>query len=74
MKTKVFKSGNSYAARIPVEFHPVEGEINIEAVGDRWVLTPVRAKTWPRGFFEAIRIEDPAFNRPEQGDHRVVES
>jgi hypothetical protein len=24
--------------------------------------------TWPPGFFDAIRIDDPAFQRPDQGE------
>lgn len=73
MITRVFKSGNSYAARIPKEFRPTEGEIRIEAEGDRWVLTPLKTAKWPPGFFDAIRIDDPAFERPGQGDHRSFE-
>ena len=73
MRTKIFKSGNSYAVRIPREFNPTEGEITIEAIGDRWILCPARAESWPPGFFEAIRIEDPAFARSDQGEHRPIE-
>ena len=73
MKTKIFKSGNSYAVRIPSEFNPSEGEIAIEAIGDRWILSPTKANSWPPGFFESIRIEDPEFARPEQGEHRSVD-
>ncbi len=71
MITKVFKSGDSYAVRIPKEFKPTEGELLIEAVGERWILTPVKPDAWPSGFFESIRIDDPAFARPEQGEHRT---
>ena len=27
--------------------------------------------TWPDGFFDAIRIDDPEFVRPDQGRHRA---
>jgi virulence-associated protein VagC len=30
------------------------------------ILEPAKSNEWPVGFFEAIRIEDPAFFRPEQ--------
>ena len=30
------------------------------------------APDWPPGFFEEIRIEDPAFVRPAQGDTPLV--
>ena len=71
MRTKIFKSGNSWALRLPRELDPSEGEVNIEAEGERWIVTPAKPKTWPRGFFKRIALDDPApFARPEQGDHR----
>ena len=43
MRTRVFKSGNSLAVRIPKELAIVEAsqEIEIEKVGDTLVLRPV---------------------------------
>ena len=35
--------------------------------GETVVLEPARRGTWPEGFFESIRVADPAFQRPEQG-------
>jgi virulence-associated protein VagC len=35
--------------------------------GDAVILEPTRPNAWPVGFFEAIRVDDPAFERPEQG-------
>jgi virulence-associated protein VagC len=70
MRTRVFKSGNSMALRIPKKFGAREGEVSIEQVGERWIVEPLVAATWPKGFFRKIRIEDPGFTRPEQGDHR----
>ena len=29
--------------------------------------TPTSSSTWPRDFFEDIRIDDPGFSRPDQG-------
>jgi hypothetical protein len=29
--------------------------------------TPSTSSAWPRGFFQDIRIDDPAFSRPDQG-------
>jgi hypothetical protein len=31
------------------------------------VLELVKPATWPLGFFEGLRIDDPAFTRPSQG-------
>jgi virulence-associated protein VagC len=70
MKTRIFKSGNSMALRIPGKFAAKEGEVSIEQVGTRWIVEPVVSESWPKGFFGKIRITDPAFSRPEQGSHR----
>lgn len=74
MITKVFKSGNSMALRIPKELEPKEGEMRIERKGKRWIVEPVASKAWPRNFFNRVRIDDPEFTRPEQGGHRKFDS
>ena len=70
MITKVFKSGNSMALRIPKELKPCEGEMSIYRKGNYWIVEPVPTKCWPQDFFKEIRIEDPDFDRPDQGAHR----
>lgn len=47
MLTRVFKSGNSLAVRIPKEFAIVDAaqEVEIERVGNTLVLRPVGQKT-----------------------------
>ena len=73
MIAKIFKSGNSLALRLPKELHPAEGEVEIETVGDRWIVSPVKPASWPKGFFSRIRLSDPhPFQRPAQGEHRDV--
>jgi len=73
MIAKVFKSGNSLAIRLPRELHPRVGEVEIEAIGDRWIISPVKPASWPKGFFSRIRLADPApFERPPQGEHRDI--
>ncbi len=73
MIAKIFKSGNSLALRLPKELRAEVGEVRVEAAGDRWVVTPLKPASWPRGFFKRIRLEDPSpFKRPSQGDHREV--
>ena len=32
------------------------------------ILEPLRLDAWPPGFFESIRIDDPAFCRADQGE------
>jgi virulence-associated protein VagC len=51
---------------------PTDVRINAERVtvrrdGEAVVLEPIKADSWPINFFDSIRIEDPAFVRPEQG-------
>jgi virulence-associated protein VagC len=73
MLAKVFKSGNSLALRLPKELHPEEGEVDIEVVGDRWIVSPRKPASWPKDFFKRIRLANPApFKRPSQGEHREV--
>jgi virulence-associated protein VagC len=69
---KIFKSGNSLALRLPKELRARVGEVQIEAAGDRWIVSPVKAATWPKGFFARIRLSDPdSFQRPSQGEFRT---
>ena len=72
MITKVFKSGNSMALRIPKELKPCEGEMSIYRKGNYWIVEPVQTKCWPQNFFRDIRIEDSDFIRPDQGTHRSI--
>lgn len=74
MRTRIFRSGNSMALRIPKQLNPREGEVSIEQVGDRWIVQPVKPRGWPKGFFRQICIDDPAFARPDQGLHRDFEA
>jgi virulence-associated protein VagC len=73
MIAKIFKSGNSLALRLPKELHPREGEVEIEASGDRWIVSPIQAAAWPKSFFSRIRLSDPSpLKRPPQGEHREI--
>ncbi|WP_294157555.1 antitoxin [uncultured Selenomonas sp.] len=40
MITKIFASGNSQALRIPKEYRTDEKEVNIEKIGDVYVISP----------------------------------
>ena len=73
MIAKIFKSGNSLALRLPRELRPEEGEVQIEVVGERWIVSPIKPVTWPKGFFSRIRLTNPTpLERPPQGDHREI--
>jgi virulence-associated protein VagC len=56
------------AVRLPDEFRFTDATVSIRKEGEAVILEPVKSNTWPAGFFEAIRVDDPAFARPTQGD------
>ena len=61
-------NGRSQAVRIPKELRFEGREVSIRRLGDGVLLVPVKASTWPEGFFESIRIDDANFTRPHQGE------
>ncbi len=73
MHTKIFKSGNSLALRLPRALGPKEGPVSIVQDGDRWIVEPIRSEVWPENFFERIRVKDPEFKRPPQGESREID-
>ena len=68
MTTTLFTNGRSQAVRIPKELRFEGKEVSIRRLGDGILLVPVKASTWPDGFFDNIRIDDPHFVRPDQGE------
>ncbi len=68
MTTTLFTNGRSQAVRIPKELRFQGKEVSIRRLGDGVLLVPVKATTWPEGFFESIRIDDANFTRPSQGE------
>ena len=68
MTTTLFTNGRSQAVRIPKELRFEGKEVTIRRVGDGVLLLPVKAPTWPVGFFDSIRIDDANFSRPDQGE------
>lgn len=73
MTTTLFTNGRSQAVRIPKEFRFEGTEVSIRRIGDGLLLLPVKASLWPEGFFDCIRIDDPEFARPDQGELPPVE-
>ena len=63
MKTKVFKSGNSLAIRLPKELELPCGEVSIRRDGKMIVIEELSTSGWPEGFFEDIRISREDFCR-----------
>lgn len=63
MKTKVFKSGNSLAVRLPKELEMPCGTVSIHREGRKIIIEEVTETGWPNGFFESIRIARKDFGR-----------
>ena len=64
---KVFTNGGGQAVRVPKEFKFDSPEVEIWKEGEVVLMRPVKKRSWPKGFFESIRITDPAFKRQPQG-------
>ena len=67
MTAKLFMNGRSQAVRLPKEYRFSGREVAIRREGEAVVLEPLKASTWPKGFFNRICITDHSFARPEQG-------
>ena len=65
--TEVFQSDDGQAVRLPDGFQFSASKVAIRKEGEAVILEPIKNGSWPAGFFEAIRIVDPAFVRPDQG-------
>jgi virulence-associated protein VagC len=58
--------GDWQTVRLPKSVH-LPSTVFVRQDGDAVVLEPATPRSWPSGFFDSIRITDPAFERPEQG-------
>jgi antitoxin VapB len=68
MKTvEIVETSNGQAVPLPEEFRFATSTVSIRREGDAVILEPVKSAHWPEHFFDAIRIDDPAFARPDQG-------
>ena len=68
MKTvEIVETDNGQAISLPEEFRFATSTVSIRRQGEAVILEPVKPDNWPDHFFDDIRIDDPAFKRPEQG-------
>jgi antitoxin VapB len=65
---EIVDTGQGQVVRLPEEFRLPGERVSIRRDGNAVVLEPLKGATWPSRFFEAIRIDDPAFDRPDQGE------
>jgi antitoxin VapB len=69
MKTaQIVRTDATQAVKLPDEFHFEGDSVSIRREGEAVILEPIKPSSWPPGFFDRIRIDDPAFARPEQGE------
>jgi antitoxin VapB len=61
---EIVRADGSQLVRLPGEFHQEGDTVAIRRQGEAIVLEPIKPATWPPGFFDRIRIDDPAFARP----------
>ena len=59
--------GDGQAVRLPHGFEFSADEVAIRRDGEAVILEPIKLATWPENFFDAIRVDDATFERPEQG-------
>lgn len=68
MNTTIIRRGDgTQAVMLPDEFRFEGDTVSIRREGEAVILEPIKSSAWPPGFFDTIRIDDPAFARPEQG-------
>ena len=65
--------GDRQTVRLPKSVH-LPPTVFVRQDGESVVLEQAKPKTWPEGFFDSIRITDPSFERPEQGQLPPVKS
>jgi virulence-associated protein VagC len=70
----VTTEGENQVVRLPRGFHLPTPTVQVRQAGDAIVLQPLKPGTWPAGFFDAVHITDPSFERPAQGELPDVKS
>ncbi len=63
---EVVETNAGQAVQLPDEFRFTTETASIRRDGEAVILEPVKPSQWPPGFFDNIRIDDPAFRRPDQ--------
>ena len=64
---EVVNTEQGQAIVLPDEFRFSGDRVAVRQSGEAIILEPIKPAQWPAGFFERIRIDDPAFIRPDQG-------
>jgi virulence-associated protein VagC len=64
--TRIVETPEGPAVLLPEGFRFRDSTVAIERDGDTVIVEPLRS-SWPEDFFEKIHIDDPNFQRPDQG-------
>ena len=64
---EIVETEQGQAVPLPEEFRFASRTVSIRRDGEAVILEPIKPSHWPEHFFDAIRIDDPAFVRPDQG-------
>ena len=64
---EIIRTGERQSVQLPKGFEFDAAEVAVRRSGDAVVLEPIKPARWPDRFFERIRIDDQAFQRPPQG-------
>jgi virulence-associated protein VagC len=64
---RIVETNQGPAVPLPEGFRFSTPTVSIRREGAAVIVEPVKPAQWPEHFFEDIRIEDPAFVRPPQG-------
>jgi virulence-associated protein VagC len=63
---EIIHANGTQAVKLPEGFQFAGDAVSIRREGEAVILEPLKPATWPAGFFESIRIDDPTFVRPER--------
>jgi virulence-associated protein VagC len=64
---EVVELQGAQAVKLPDDFRFDATTVWISRQGTAVLLQPRKPASWPATFFDEIRIDDPAFARPDQG-------
>jgi antitoxin VapB len=64
---EIVRTDGRQLVKLPEGFQLEGDAVSIRRQGESLVLQPIRPATWPLGFFDRVRVDDPAFERPTQG-------
>ncbi|MBY0524557.1 MAG: hypothetical protein K2R98_14225 [Gemmataceae bacterium] len=64
---EIVNVNGTQVVKLPAGFHFETNTVSIRKEGNTVILEPIKPAAWPPGFFDRIRIDEPTFVRPPQG-------